>query len=108
MSVCKQCEGTGKLGFQREDCCFCYGTGYVKEKIQLSKQRVENGLNELIEKQLCLQERLKESVAIRDDECIDRLRLIIQRDTNDYILKYFFDLQSFQYGGEDFDGVYID
>lgn len=27
--ICKYCEGTGKLGFQREGCCFCGGSGFV-------------------------------------------------------------------------------
>lgn len=27
--ICKHCEGTGKLGFQRETCCFCGGKGYT-------------------------------------------------------------------------------
>jgi len=27
--TCKHCEGTGKLGFQRETCCFCGGKGYT-------------------------------------------------------------------------------
>lgn len=28
-TICKYCEGTGKLGFQREGCCFCGGSGFV-------------------------------------------------------------------------------
>lgn len=27
--VCKLCDGTGKLGFQREGCCGCGGTGFI-------------------------------------------------------------------------------
>lgn len=27
--TCKHCEGTGKLGLQRETCCFCGGKGYT-------------------------------------------------------------------------------
>lgn len=30
-TICKDCEGTGKLGFQREDCWFCGGRGYVDD-----------------------------------------------------------------------------
>ena len=29
--ICKNCNGTGKLGFQLEDCCFCGGTGYLDD-----------------------------------------------------------------------------
>ncbi|EQK39802.1 hypothetical protein C672_3580 [[Clostridium] bifermentans ATCC 638] len=33
--ICKDCGGTGKLGFQREDCWFCGGSGFVlEEKIE--------------------------------------------------------------------------
>ena len=30
---CEFCEGTGKLGFQREDCCFCGGSGEVEIEV---------------------------------------------------------------------------
>lgn len=29
--ICNYCEGTGKLGFQRETCWFCQGEGYIKK-----------------------------------------------------------------------------
>lgn len=39
---CSLCEGTGKLGFQREDCCSCFGTGYIEEKTTLDERTCEN------------------------------------------------------------------
>ncbi len=40
--VCSLCEGTGKLGFQREDCCSCFGTGYIIEKTELEERTCSN------------------------------------------------------------------
>lgn len=31
--ICKDCQGTGKLGFQRETCWFCGGSGYVDDLV---------------------------------------------------------------------------
>ena len=31
---CSLCEGTGKLGFQREDCCSCFGEGFIDVKYE--------------------------------------------------------------------------
>ena len=41
---CKYCEGTGKLGFQREGCCWCFGKGYyeVEETSDTSKDKEDN------------------------------------------------------------------
>ena len=41
---CEYCEGTGKLGFQREDCCCCFGKGYyeVEETSDASKDKEDN------------------------------------------------------------------
>lgn len=33
MKICSFCEGTGKLGFQREECCSCFGKGYIGKYI---------------------------------------------------------------------------
>lgn len=30
---CKFCEGTGKLGFQQEDCWFCAGSGEIEVRV---------------------------------------------------------------------------
>lgn len=32
--ICSLCNGSGKLGFQREDCCCCFGTGFIGKDIQ--------------------------------------------------------------------------
>lgn len=32
-TICKDCQGTGKLGFQREDCWFCGGSGYIDDLV---------------------------------------------------------------------------
>ena len=77
-------------------------------KVILDKRKIEEGLNELIEIQLRLMEILNNSSAYREDECEERLQLIRKRDNNDYILKYLFDLQSFEYTKKDFDGVIIE
>ena len=39
--ICKYCEGTGKLGFQKKDCCCCFGKGYyeVEETSGISKDK---------------------------------------------------------------------
>ena len=31
---CNLCEGTGKLGFQQEDCCSCFGEGVINVKYE--------------------------------------------------------------------------
>lgn len=31
--ICSLCNGSGKLGFQREDCCCCFGTGFIGKDI---------------------------------------------------------------------------
>ena len=41
--VCKDCGGTGKLGFQREDCWFCGGNGYINDLVYKSIE-VENAM----------------------------------------------------------------
>ena len=107
--ICNICEGTRKLGFQQEDCNCCYGTGYIEEKIVLNKREIEEGLNELIKKQLTLIDKLNNGFgAFKEDECEERLKLISERDQNDYILNYLFNLQSFQYMKSDFGGVFIE
>lgn len=37
--ACKFCDGTGRLGFQQEYCCGCFGTGFVelKKKMKIMK-----------------------------------------------------------------------
>lgn len=107
MSVCKKCEGTGKLGFQREGCCYCDGEGYIKEKIILDKQIVESGLNKLVERQLKIIEELNRGGAYTEHECKERLELIEERELIDYMLEYLFNLQSFKYTKPDYGGIVI-
>jgi len=107
MSVCKYCEGTGKLGFQQEGCCYCGGSGYIKEKIVLDKRTVENGLNKLVEIQLKITEKLNNQTAYTKEECKEKLKLFEEQEQVEYILHYLFDLQSFQYVAVDYDGVTI-
>ena len=92
--VCKDCEGTGKLGLQREDCFYCGGSGYVLEKVILNKKKVEEGLEELVQRLLKIRERLNKSSAYTEGECEERLRLIKERDYLDNILHYLFNLQT--------------
>lgn len=43
-TICKDCGGTGKLGFQREACWFCGGSGYIDDlvhKIPLDSSMIE-------------------------------------------------------------------
>lgn len=46
---CKACEGTGKLGFQRESCWFCGGTGETN-KMEGEQMKAEERLKTLMEK----------------------------------------------------------
>ena len=41
--ICKDCNGTGKLDFQMEDCWFCGGTGYIDNLVY--KNNNDNILN---------------------------------------------------------------
>lgn len=107
MSVCKYCEGTGKLGLQRESCFYCEGDGYIKEKISLNKNRVEMGLESLIEKQLRMIREINKNNAYTKEECEKRLSLINDRDLIDYILNMLFDIQSYQYTKSDYGGIDI-
>ena len=45
---CKYYEGTGKLGFQREDCCCCFGKGYY----EVEETRTHLKIKKIINKQV--------------------------------------------------------
>lgn len=68
----------------------------------LPKHKVQKGIEQLIAEQLYIMEKLNNTGAYKLEECEERIDLIRQRDRNDYILKYLFDLQSFEYMKEDF------
>lgn len=68
--ICKYCEGTGKLGFQRETCCFCDGTGFEniekkenKNKLLQEKFEVTYKLN-LTKEQINLLEKYMKKIHI--------------------------------------------
>lgn len=106
--ICNTCEGAGKLGFQREVCSTCLGSGYIKEKIKLNKYDVEEGFDLLIKRQLEIMEKLNTSCDVfTEDGCNDMLKLLREKNHNDYILKYLFNIEKYVYTKNDFDGVTI-
>lgn len=107
MSICKDCDGTGRLGLQREGCSSCLGSGYIKEKILLNKKCVEIGLENLIERQLRITDMIDGNNAYTKDECKKRLALIEERDLINHTLNNLFNIQSFQYAKSDYGGIEI-
>lgn len=107
MNICKECEGTGRLGFQREHCYYCDGSGYIKKKILLNKQVVEDGLNNLIKRQLKIIKELSKDGAYTEQECKERLKLIKEKELIDYTLSHLFSLQSTEYTKPDYGGVTV-
>lgn len=106
MSVCKYCQGTGKIGFQQEGCCYCSGSGYIKEKLIVDKATIENGLNELINRHINMMKNLG-ICAYTEEDCINKLELIRKEKYIEDILRQLFDLQPFEYVGNDFGGIEI-
>jgi len=66
--------------------------------IKLNKRDIQEGLEKLIEEQNKIMERINtEGVRSRKEDLITRVELIEKRDTIDYILNYYFGVQSFQF-----------
>lgn len=48
--ICLNCEGTGKLGFQGEDCWFCEGKGFIEVEVTSEEdiRRICNYIQEVL------------------------------------------------------------
>lgn len=105
---CRYCEGTGKLGMQRETCSFCGGSGYEYKKMLLNKDDIERGLNELINEQIELERKLENSTADTEFDCLQRIELIHNKERNEVILDKFFGISYDDYRMKGFGGVKIE
>ena len=65
--------------------------------IKLNKNDIQRGIEKLIEEQNTIMERINTTSVARREDLADRIQLIDKRDTIDYILNYYFDVQSFQF-----------
>ena len=66
--------------------------------IKLNKNEIRDGLEKLIEEQNKIMEQINtEGVTSRKDDLVARIELIDRRNTIDYILNYYFNVQSFQF-----------